>query len=476
MKPTRCSYWLAAILILLGHVCTSGTALAMQTLKSEPRWIDCPFEVSSRVKCGEIDALENRDHPNGKQVTLRFAVISAHRKQAEAAPIAYLTGGPGFSAFTMLKLLPELSISKDQDVIVLEPRGYGYSEPALLCPSKAELKSCHKRFVDNGIDVSQYTTEASVEDYEELRRSLGVDRWNLLGVSYGTYWASLYLRMYPDSIRSVIMDSPYPLNASYRWNRVAFLNAFDLMADSCKADVSCNEVYPDLRARFITAMRRLKNEPATFENETLDHVTTFGHLFETIYLTNTLKLTPRIVDALAREDYAEFLSLAGRPFMDLPRGIASDRLMATGLNASVMCQEDIYQPASLETRVAASSPWPPDIVDMITPEGWDYDERCKAWSVPIMEGSITKPVVSDIPVLVSVGAFDPVTPQPFAEAMMLHLSNSKLALGRVASHGLLLDPDDECIQTIYANFIANPDMHADTSCLMAKWPVPWDVR
>ena len=438
-------------------------------------WGPCPFDVAPNVRCGKISVPENRHQSSsGRRITLSFAAIAATGGAKTPYPVAFLTGGPGFSAFVSLNMLAGKSINRMRDIIVLEPRGYGYSDPWLGCESVEALQECHAKALAAGIDVEQYTTAASVEDYEDLREALGYPKWNLYGVSYGTYWASLYSRMYPDSIRSIVMDSPYPLNASYDWNRVAALNAFERMFNACKANTECDAAYPNLRQRFIDALRRLKAKPVMVDGESLGHIEAFHPMFATLYISTSLVRTPKIIDALARADYTLFNELAAMSPFDFPEGIELARLRSLGLNASVLCKEDIYFPASIETRVAFSAPWPTDIVEMITPEGWDYDQRCGAWPVSRGDPSINEPVANDIPTLVLAGAYDPVTPPEFADAMLLHLSNGTLALDPSTAHALFAD-DNPCIHDIVLRFYDQPDEKVDVSCLVNTLPVPWDL-
>ena len=119
-------------------------------------------------------------------------------------------------------------------------------------------------------------------------------------------------------------------------------------------------------------------------------------------------------------------------------------------------------------------PWPMDIVEMITPEGWDYDQRCGAWPVSRGESSINEPVANDIPTVVLAGAYDPVTPPEFADAMLLHLSNGTLALDPSTAHALFAD-DNPCIHDIVLRFYDQPDEKVDVSCLVNTPPVPWDL-
>ncbi len=461
------------VLLALASPPFASAASAQESLS----WGDCPVSVMKRVRCGTIEVPENwsqtiADH----RITLSFAFIAA-ADVASQSPVAFLTGGPGTSAFAFLKILPTLPISRNRNIIVLEPRGYGYSKPSLDCESIGALPECYAAAIKAGHDPEQYTTPASVRDYEFLRIALGIEQWNLLGVSYGTFWASTYMRMFASSLRSVAMDSPYPLNAGYDWNRVAALNGFERMFNGCKASEACNRAYPDLRQRFIDSLRRLALKPAVTEampGGELTHIDAFDAIYVTLYMSPSLAHTPMQIDALARQDYETFARMAAIPIVGLPEGFDRDRLRAMGLNASVMCIEDIFFPAAIETRVAFTASWPEDIVELITPEGWDYDRRCSSWPVETRDQTMNWPVKSDIPTLVLVGAYDPITPPEFAEAMLLHLSRGTLVLNPSTAHALFAD-DNACVHDIWMRFYDEPERKVDISCLMNTPPVDWDL-
>jgi pimeloyl-ACP methyl ester carboxylesterase len=353
----------------------------------------------------------------------------------------------------------------------MEPRGYGYSDPALMCGGVDKLAECHAQFTAEGYDLNQYTTEASVRDYEALRSALGFDTWNLLGVSYGTFWASHYVRMFPGPLRAVIMDSPYPPHAGYDWNREGALNAFERMFNDCRANSLCNAAYPDLRNRFIDTLRRIEKEGGITVGETdLDLPRAFGMIYSAVYMALTLPRTPLMIDAASRGDYELFLEVGSAPPLPMQIDYDFTRLSATGLNASVMCAEDIFFPAAPETRTALTAPWPDDIFEMITPEGWDYDRRCAAWPVRRTDPVLNEPVTTDIPTIVLVGAYDPITPPEFAEAMLLRMSKGTLVLDPSTAHGLFAD-DNPCVHDIMLRFVDDPEAQLDVSCL-AETPRP----
>src|SRR5262245_2602226 len=81
--------------------------------------------------------------------------------EGEGDPLILLSGGPGFSHEY---LQPLRALASDAQLIFFDQRGTGRSDKA---------------------DPRDYTVEANVEDVEQLRRELQLDRCMVLGHSWG---------------------------------------------------------------------------------------------------------------------------------------------------------------------------------------------------------------------------------------------------------------------------------------------------
>jgi proline-specific peptidase len=91
-------------------------------------------------------------------------------------------GGPGFSNAYLVDLG---GLDASFTLVLLNPRGTaGSSAPA---------------------DATAYTTSDYVDDVDELRRRLGVDRLDLLGHSHGGVVAAGYAAAYPSRVRKVVL-------------------------------------------------------------------------------------------------------------------------------------------------------------------------------------------------------------------------------------------------------------------------------
>ena len=85
----------------------------------------------------------------------------------------------------------------------------------------------------------------------DLRLALGYDQWNLYGVSYGTRLALTVMRDYPQGVRSVVLDSVYPLQVNlYTDLPENFDRSLKVLFETCAANADCSSTYPDLEASF----------------------------------------------------------------------------------------------------------------------------------------------------------------------------------------------------------------------------------
>jgi pimeloyl-ACP methyl ester carboxylesterase len=168
-------------------------------------------------------------------IAIRYAL--QRRVPASRPVLVALSGGPGQSSVKAaesfaLSLEPAL---RRYRLAVLDQRGTGASG-ALSCPViqhedglapvvPQELADCAARI---GSRRAFYSTADSARDLESLRQALGVQRIALMGVSYGTFVAQQYARMYPEHTDRLILDSvvaadgvdPFLLDTYLRMPRV----------------------------------------------------------------------------------------------------------------------------------------------------------------------------------------------------------------------------------------------------------------
>ena len=96
-----------------------------------------------------------------------------------------LHGGPGFNSYY---LKPFETLSDERPVIRYDQLGSGKS--------------------DQITDTTKFTVERYVEELETLRKHLKIEKWHILGHSWGTMLAMSYYKKYPQSVVSLTLGSP----------------------------------------------------------------------------------------------------------------------------------------------------------------------------------------------------------------------------------------------------------------------------
>ncbi len=201
----------------------------------------------------------------------------------------YITGGPGGDAMGDMEYLAP-TLNQDQNLIVLSQRGTLDATPSLLCPEidafdakavsllydaastgalhVAATKACHDRLVSDGIDLSAYNTLENIEDFVDLREVLKIPAWSIFGTSYGTYVALLLMRLHPENLVSVTIDSISPPSvAGLGWPWSSAGEGFNNLFDACAAQPSCASKYGDVRSKFTSLVQQLEAHPMTVTSQ-----------------------------------------------------------------------------------------------------------------------------------------------------------------------------------------------------------------
>ena len=101
------------------------------------------------ARCGTLIVPEDRLTGTGRTIPVRFVVFPATGPDRAPDPVVYFAGGPGVSAIADIPAwLPDLqSLNVDRDLVFIEQRGTGQSDP-LNCPAssagsvQARLRIC----------------------------------------------------------------------------------------------------------------------------------------------------------------------------------------------------------------------------------------------------------------------------------------------------------------------------------------------
>jgi proline iminopeptidase len=112
--------------------------------------------------------------------------LTYYKTFGKGEPLLIINGGPGMNSNGFEDMAKTLA--KSQETIIYDQRGTGKSKLADL----------------NSTTISM---QLMADDIESLRKHLKIEKWNVLGHSFGGMLASYYAMFYPNSINKLILSS-----------------------------------------------------------------------------------------------------------------------------------------------------------------------------------------------------------------------------------------------------------------------------
>ncbi len=445
---------------------------------------ECRFSTSeAAVECGDLIVPEDREKPDGATVSLHVAVFRSYSPNAEPDPVIYLMGGGGGNALGMTEYYLRTvgnSIRADRDFILYNQRGTHLNEPFLGCPgelafqreldsqelsreeedarSEAFLLGCRDSLLAQGIDLTMYSSVASAADANDLRLALGYKQVNYYGTSYGTRLALTIMRYYPESVRSVILDSAFPPQVDYPSDVISsFVASVNRIFATCSADATCSNRYPNLEETFYQTIDDLAANPALIVIDGHTVIVDAEVFMDAIYMAlHPASGVPGVPFAIHSADQGDLDPL--RWAIESLEGYSEN--VATGVYFSSLCRDEVgfdsYE-HSLEVAANYPSQWA-DYFELSS-----FFRTCQFWGAGEADPVENEAVVSDVPALVFAGHFDPITTPEWGQLAAGTLSNSYYFEFPNMGHGVMRA--DPCALRIGLQFLDDPLNEPDASCL-----------
>jgi pimeloyl-ACP methyl ester carboxylesterase len=493
--------WPIALFMPIAFVvsgCGDMTAADSIDKRSKLAFGNCAVKIDDpSVICGTLTVAQDRASKSSKLIGLPFVILPAKAAKPATDPITIYTGGPGISPLQTIASIPAEDLAgfplrARRDVIVLTHRGTELTEGGTIeCPETtldfaageryknvdeliANSRKCKDRIVAQGIDPLQYNTKTIARDMEDLRLLLGKVRgfteWNILGSSYGSLLAQQSLRDTPSGgIRSVVFDGPVPMGKSTFFSP-NILEALEAVLISCGVDQQCAKAYPDLRARFSTALEALEKAPLDLDGNIVNGRAILVALRSALpVIQPAYEQVPLFMDLVVKGDLRGANAIFN--FLDIP-AIASD---TSGMFYTVSCTD-----AGLETFSQSSVP--------VGAAAWSLSTRqlaaiaeygvipqiCPVWVTTKAKEVVDRsPVRTDIPALITVGQFDIATPAVDADLLLANLSRGQKVVFTGRGHGLVAG--EPCMLAIVAAFFENPSAKVNKDCVDPSSSLRFDL-
>lgn len=459
---------------------------------------DVPDSVAAQSDCGYVTVPEQHGQPQGRTIQLGVVRTRSTSKTPAADPLFVEQGGPGNTtigvfANVALPEFPELkTLLESRDLIFMEERGTQYAKPFLSCPEfnthaiavvkgeqaytdPAWIKACHDRFKAEGINPNAFNTRENAADVYFVAETLGYEQFNFYGISYGTLLGQYVIAKadnHKAKLRSVILDGvvrpdiDFNLASSHTIS-YALRNLFH----DCAQDQQCSKAYPDLEQKFLAIVNQLNQNPIPItltvpSNQQaiaakLDGTTFVDGIMPYLYTSPHGGDLPKQINEASQSN---FDWIAKR----LSNALESDN--AKEMYHTVLC----VRAKSIQVSPPEALPAPyPQLLPIGQREAEAVTKACDVLQVELKPPFVYEN--PEIPTLILNGAYDPMTPQLYGEAVAKNSKTAYVYTFPGVGHGALILPPDmpaaTCSTQIAADFLTNPKQPPNSSCLTQIKPV-----
>lgn len=236
---------------------------------------------SEKTLCGQLMVYENHNTDQGKQIPIDVIVLPATTENPGKSAFTLHWGGNGSPASDKIWYFSQGSsahkIREARDIVLIDDRGTGASN--IRCAAMDSLtpysyafvydeqliKDCLKE-VKGIVNLDLYNTQAVVQDYDTVRKWLGLEQFDFYGISYGVRVGLEYMRQFTDKLRTLTVQGCVPPGFNYiNEMDVMIQEQLEILFKRCEDDTTCNKYYPNFQKELYAVRDLLKKTPAKFD-------------------------------------------------------------------------------------------------------------------------------------------------------------------------------------------------------------------
>ncbi|MBL3667110.1 alpha/beta fold hydrolase [Streptomyces sp. M2CJ-2] len=388
-------------------------------------------------QCGTLEVPLDWSKPDGE--TIELALIRARATGDDRlGSLLFNFGGPGGSGVSMMpSYAPSVSKLRERyDLVSWDPRGVAASE-GVRCREDKEIQAAEsvdttpdtpaeeQAYFRDAADFGQgcrkgagklmahVSTADTARDLDRIRQTLGDDRLNYFGISYGTELGGVYAHLFPEKVGRMNLDAVVDPTADAMGHAKNQARGFQRALDNYLKSTGRD---PEQGTREIAELLdRIDAEPLPTSSAGRE-------------LTQTLALTGIVLPLYTKEGWPALTSALraakegdGSELLALADGYnerdASGRYGTTTHSQRVIsCSDARQRPTAAQTKKLLPE------FERISPVfgpflGWDTAGWCHDWPVPGRHDTPEVSAPGAAPILVIGNTGDPATPYEGARRM-----------------------------------------------------------
>ena len=456
--------------------------------------------------CGSIQRALDPSGQFPREIKISFEFYPhTDNSQSPLEPIVATEGGPGYATTGTAPYYLDLfaPLRDRRDMLFVDNRGTGKSQ-ALLCPLLQKEPNPRPNGVyDCGRQLGDaaylYGSGLAADDLAGLLDALNIPVINLYGDSYGTWFSQTFAGRHPERLRSVILDSAYPVEGQSPWYPEIAITARFAFDAVCKRSPACSSLPGSSLRRIRMLVDSLRTNPFTgyaHDGEGVlrrveANATTLAYLMVSNITQSVVyrELDPAARSYLEDGNPAPLLRLlAENYFVSESGGEANSyREYSQAIFVAVSCTDypQIYdmnlglakRRSQRDQAITEEEQNHPKIFDPFTISEFDAIpldtsvlDLCLSWPPPVVtayppgHGVPPHAQFTKAPVLVLSGDLDSLTPALQGKHAAKLFENGRQIIVPNSFHVTATGDEDICASVIAQNFVLNLDP-GDTSCI-----------
>ncbi|WP_350279570.1 alpha/beta hydrolase [Kribbella sp. HUAS MG21] len=404
-------------------------------------------------QCATLTVPLDWSKPSGPTTDVFVAKVPAKDQRHKLGALFFNPGGPGgaggsiFAAGLAEAILPQF---RDRyDLISFDPRGTGSSSQldcgpvlrpgvpvfprskaqydAMVASSRATGEQCLRK---HGDLMRNLDTRTVARDMDAIRAALGEQKFNYIGLSYGSFLGTLYAQQFPHRVGRMVLDGIVDHKQGARKFMLdeakAMEDGFNRFTAWCAKDSACALHGQDVGAVWDATVRKADKTPLTGPHGPVN-----GDVLR-MALPSLLPLTSMVSDnwSVLANALAKATKGDGADFANV--SYVGD---AETAYAAVSCMDlpgELKGYADARARLALAEAVAPRVGAAV--EGWALTAACAGWPIPPSNPWQATPVRGTAPILITSTLHDPSTPVSNARSLARQIDNSRLLTADLFGH------------------------------------------
>ena len=513
----RASVWVVAGCLLL-PACTASptpakTGPRAELAASAVREVQCAQDISGTVlgdvQClmvavplhrdsSAVDAEASRD--GGETIEVHVTRLAPPSGIASRSPVLVV---PAVAATPNYLGLAPMAQRTERELIIVDGRGAGHSDPALTCPELTahatwELSQapapheararylravgqCADRLRIDGVDPTAFSVAETAADLVDVRQALGINRWAVTAIGSAARFVPALMAEDGDAVEAVLLDSPEqpgldPVAAATELTA----HVIHQLLTACAKDLRCDQAHPAARRLWAAAKAAVVRKDLRLPAGSLGTVPVDSALLLRLVRATitdggssgdsfTPTSLPAVLEGIAAGG-SDLLSEEVGPLLDAQDpfclGYHTDCLkrmsLAAGTHLSILCPtvmptdtatERRHQPAAAEVFSRRLDP-----------------QACRRFGTAI-DAPPPDPYNWSAPTLVFAGRYAPATPLPTVRNLVHQLPAASLIIDPAGADNVM--PRTECTLGLRRAWLDNPQATVAAPPCLSRLRIEW---